>query len=56
LFRLSRNDWRVEKDELERWAAGQWTNCEQAWLRADAVRRVIRKRPTACSCRGLLAS
>ena len=43
LFRLSRNDWRVEKDELARWAAEQW-QCEgMPQLRAQAVRSSIRQ-------------
>lgn len=43
LFRVSRNDWRVEKAALERWASGCWQDGEQHRLRADAVRRSIRQ-------------
>lgn len=45
LFRLSRNDWRVEKDALEAWARRCWQGLKHAALRADAVRRVIRQPP-----------
>jgi hypothetical protein len=43
LFRLSRNDWRVEKDELARWAAEQWQSEGMPQLRAAAVRAAIRQ-------------
>lgn len=43
LFRLSRNDWRVERTELERWAAGRWQSSEMPTLRAQAVRNAIRQ-------------
>ncbi len=43
LFRLSRNDWRVEKGELERWAAVQWQSEGMPRLRAEAVKAAIRQ-------------
>lgn len=43
LFRLSRNDWRVEKLELEAWAAGRWVSADSPRLRAEAVRSAIRQ-------------
>lgn len=43
LFRLSRNDWRVEKLELEGWAARRWESADSPRLRAEAVRSAIRQ-------------
>ena len=43
VFRLSRNDWRVERDDLLRWARGAWASGASADVRADAVRRSFRQ-------------
>ena len=43
LFRVSRNDWRVGKDELERWATSRWEDPVVAIRRVDAVRQAIRQ-------------
>lgn len=47
LFRLSRNDWRLEKAALERWAASRWEDGVMAARRIDAVRREIRHPPAS---------
>ena len=43
LFRLSRNDWRVEKESLEAWAVDCWKVEAHQSHRRDAVRAAIRQ-------------
>jgi hypothetical protein len=43
VFRVSRNDCRVERTELEAWARGAWERESKREVRADAVRRSFRQ-------------
>ena len=43
LFKLSRNDWRVQKADLELWAQGRWECAQSLQVRAQAVRGSIRQ-------------
>ena len=43
IFRLSRNDCRVERESLVEWARGAWERDSQRDVRADAVRRSFRQ-------------
>jgi len=51
IFRLSRNDCRVERDALALWAQGAWERDAQREVRADAVRRSFRQ-PAVARRRG----
>lgn len=42
LFRLSRNDWRVERRALEAWAESRWSGEARSRVRREAVRDAIR--------------
>lgn len=52
LFRVSRNDWRVERVALERWAETRWEDGIMVARRAEAVRMTIRQPAAARRRRG----
>jgi len=43
IFRLSRNDCRIERESLVEWARGAWERYSQREVRADAVRQSFRQ-------------